>query len=80
MSELKTCICNIPEGTPKNKTNDRKHFFKAYNKRVSNPKEYQKKYVPKTERDRFDYLMQYIIYNIKLIEIKKRLKRGIKEI
>ena len=57
MSELKTCICNIPEGTPKNQTNDRKYFFKAYNKRVPNPKEYQKKYVPKSRRERLDYLM-----------------------
>lgn len=76
MSELKTCICNIPEGTPKNKTNDRKHFFKAYNKRVSNPKEYQKKYVPKTERDRFDYLMP--IYNLqyKTNRNKEKVKEG----
>lgn len=76
MSELKTCICNIPEGTPKNKTTKRKHFFKAYNKRVSNPKEYQKKYVPKTERDRFDYLMP--IYNLqyKTNRNKEKVKEG----
>jgi len=76
MSELKTCICNIPEGATKNKTTERKHFFKAYNKRVPNPKEHQKKYVPKSERDRFDRLMP--IYNLqyKTNRNKEKIKVG----